>query len=97
MRRPPAWLNVDWVQLGIYGWEIDESGAGFESGNDEDYIHLDRTTLDLICGGSAAFIRDRLAELDTAGVPGAGMRWVVTTTDTSCTGSPNTSYLYLTA
>lgn len=53
----PKWWNIDWVELGCRGWDINVIGAGL--GEDGEigwqYAHLDRDTLDLIIHGRPAF------------------------------------------
>lgn len=105
MRKEPKWLRVDWVYLGMLGWDIDETGAGFYSVadgllpdgssvghrhvKDSDYIHLDRTTLHVVSMGSLAFLRARIGELEVAGA--AGPIWTVTT-GSSTANICNTTY-----
>ena len=60
------WLDVDWVELGCRGWEIDESGAELTDGGDWDGCHLDRTTLHVIVSGDFAFVRRAMADLSAA-------------------------------
>ena len=88
------YLDVDWVLLGMRGWDIDETGAGLHglpggalpdgssTGNhdvgDWEHAHLDRRTLHLILGGSAVFARRVLDDLQAAHVPGLIMTWVTT-------------------
>jgi hypothetical protein len=97
MKPKVRWLDVDWVYLGMLGWQIDETGAGYygRDGGDLDawnHIHLDRLTLDVMCSGSAEFLRLRLADLQQARVPGADpytMNW------TASTGYPITTTNWL--
>ena len=62
MKRPP----IDWIELGCRGWELDQSGAGLWDGSDRNHAHLDRVTLDLILGGSPAWVCRVLDDLVAA-------------------------------
>lgn len=82
-KRTPKWLLVDWVYLGMLGWDIDESGAGFDGGEYAggalyNHCHLDRLTLDLHLFGEPEFCTARMRQLAQADVPGIGTVWNVT-------------------
>ena len=80
MRRKPKWWNVDWVELGCLGWDIDVTGAGLGEDGDLDWqhAHLDRDTLHLILCGKPAFVARVLSDLIAAGVllRGPSMTWL---------------------
>ena len=80
MKRKPKWWNVDWVELGCRGWDIDVTGAGLgEEGEfDWDHAHLDRDTLHLILCGEPSFVARVLSDMIAAGVlqNGPQMTWL---------------------
>lgn len=64
-----TWEDVDWVELGCRGWEIDESGAELADHNDDwNGAHLDFETLHLILSGDADFIERAIRDLRCANV-----------------------------
>lgn len=69
MRRP-KWWNIDWVELGCLGWDIEVGGAGL--GEDGEFhwqhAHLDRETLDLILVGRKEFVLRVIGDLKAVGV-----------------------------
>lgn len=67
-----SYLDVDWVELGCRGWEIDETGAeaAYLDPNETCGCHLDRTTLAIILCGDARWCAARLEDLAEANVPG---------------------------
>ncbi len=74
------WEDIDWVELGCRGWDIDETGAGLCDEAEVSYVHLDGATLDILSHGSPEFLYRALADLSDAGAlywfP--MQRWVVT-------------------
>jgi len=57
--------EIDWIELGCLGWDIDETGAGMDAEWQEgpgfrccedDYAHIDRETLDLLLYGCPQFV-----------------------------------------
>ena len=87
MKRKLKWWNIDWVELGCRGWDIDVTGAGLGEDGDLDwqYAHLDRDTLDLIVSGKPAFVARVLSDLIAAGVlqRGQTMTWMNHNTNTT--------------
>lgn len=79
------WQDVDWVELGCRGWEIDGTGAELDAGNDTDGAHLDRTTGHLMLSGSAAFCLRVFLDLRAARVPGYFVPRALTSTTTANT------------
>lgn len=69
MKRP-KWWNIDWVELGCRGWDIETTGADFgpqrESPWEYDYANLDRDTLHLVMSGRPAFIARVITDLCAA-------------------------------
>ena len=64
------YLDVDWVELGCRGWDIDDTGALLLDETEWNNCHLDRTTLDILgCGDGAWWVRV-MHDLATAQVPG---------------------------
>ena len=98
MKRKPKWWNIDWVELGCRGWDINVVGAGLgEDGElDWQYSHLDRDTLDLIISGGPAFVATVLSDLIAAKVLEGGptMTWFACTGDTT-TGDTTTNNVTL--
>jgi hypothetical protein len=74
------WSQVDWVELGCRGWEIEEEGALLYEGDDMNHAHLDFTTGHLILSGFPAFVRRVIYDLEAANVPDIAIRWAVTAT-----------------
>lgn len=72
MSERRSYLDVDWVELGCRGWEIDETGAeaAYLDPNETMGCHIDRTTLAIILCGDAAWCRERIHDLADARVPG---------------------------
>ena len=70
MKRKPKWWNIDWVELGCLGWDIDVTGAGLgEDGElDWQHAHLDRDTLHLILCGKPAFVAQVVNDMIAAKV-----------------------------
>ena len=72
MSKRQSYLDVDWVELGCRGWEIDETGAeaaDLDPGG-ECVCHLDRTTLDIIMQGPGLWMERMVTDLAAAKVPG---------------------------
>ena len=96
MKRKPKWWNIDWVELGCRGWDIDATGAGLgEDGElDWQHAHLDRDTLHLILCGKPAFVARVLSDLIAAGVLQRGltmMSWLTSGTSTADNSSTGTN------
>ena len=70
MSKRRSYLDVDWVELGCRGWEIDATGAeaAYLDPAETMGCHLDRTTLAIILCGDAAWCLARLRDLADAGV-----------------------------
>ncbi len=74
MRRKPKWWNVDWVELGCRGWDINVEGACYGEQKamrarfDSCFVHLDRDTLGLHIHGHPRFVARVLTDLVTAKV-----------------------------
>ena len=79
--------DVDWVELGCRGWDINHIGAGLYGASDEqplgdptvslnDYAHIDQHTLALMMDGSPAFVRRVVDDLEAAGYPGLVKAWM---------------------
>jgi len=64
------WQDVDWVELGCRGWEIDETGAYLEDAEEMNHAHLDRETGHLFLSGFPAFTLCVLLDLRAARVAG---------------------------
>ena len=95
MKHRPKWWNIDWVELGCRGWDIDVTGAGLGQNGDLDWqhAHLDRETLDLVLAGRPAFVARVLSDLIAAGVlqRGPQMSWLNSGTSTADNSSTGTS------
>lgn len=98
MKRKPKWWNIDWVELGCRGWDIDIYGASLgpqrENPWEWDYADLDRATLHIIMSGRPAFVARALSDLIAAGVlqRGSTMSWITNSgTSTADNSSMNTS------
>lgn len=77
-----TWEDVDWVELGCRGWEIDESGAELtDPNNDQNGVHLDFNTLHLMLYGYADFTERAIRDLRCANV--LTPPWGHTTTSTT--------------
>ena len=72
MKRKPKWWNIDWVELGCRGWDIEIDGASLgpqrENPWEWDYADLDRTTLHIVLSGRPAFVARVVSDLVAAGV-----------------------------
>ena len=97
MKRKPKWWNVDWVELGCRGWDIEVTGADLgpqrENPWEWDYASLDRETLHIVISGRPAFVARVLSDLITAKVlqQGLTMTWL-TADNTTTAGSTNNTY-----
>ena len=98
MKRKPKWWNIDWVELGCRGWDIEIDGASLgpqrENPWEYDYADLDRDTLHIVMSGRPAFVARVLSDLIAAKVLQRGptmMSWIVnsgtSTADNSSTGT----------
>ena len=67
-RRKPKWWNIDWVELGCRGWDIDVTGAGLGEDGELDWphAHLEPDTLHLIVCGKPAFVAQVLNDMVAA-------------------------------
>jgi hypothetical protein len=83
-RKRQLWEQVDWVELGCRGWEIDETGAGLYDPPDDSgvqwrgelgFAHLDFTTLHLFLDGPPALVQRVYNDLVAAGI--VGPTWYV--------------------
>ena len=96
MKRKPKWWNVDWVELGCRGWDIEVTGADLgpqrENPWEWDYASLDRETLHIVISGRPAFVARALSDLIAAKVlrQGPTMTWL--TADNTTAGSTNNTY-----
>ena len=94
MRRKPKWWNVDWVELGCRGWDIEIDGASLgpqrENPWEYDYGDLDRDTLHIVVSGRPAFWAVVLSDLRAARVLQRvpTISWV--TSGTSAAGNSST-------
>lgn len=90
MSKRRNYLDVDWVELGCRGWHIDHTGAeaAYLDPTETMGCHLDRTTLEVILCGNAAWCAERIHDLADAGVPGLELfaHWNVVWM-TSCTSN----------
>lgn len=74
MKRKPKWWNIDWVELGCRGWDINVEGACYGEQErararfDSCFVHLDRDTLGLHIHGHRVFVARVLSDLIAAGV-----------------------------
>ena len=74
MKRKPKWWNVDWVELGCRGWDINVEGAchgeqkRMRARFDSCFVHLDRETLGLHIHGHRLFVARVVSDLIAAGV-----------------------------
>lgn len=81
-----TWKDVDWIELGCRGWEIDTSGAWLMNPDaDMDHVHLCFHSLDLIIGGSPEWVERVVGDLRAAGV--MTPYWTITTGSTAGSGS----------
>ena len=97
MKRKPKWWNIDWVELGCRGWDIEIDGASLgpqrENPWEYDYADLDRDTLHIVMSGRPAFVARVLSDLIAAKVLQRGPRmiWITnsgtSTADNSSTGT----------
>ena len=96
--------DVNWVELGCRGWDIDEAGAGLAQGNrhqdgdptvccDDDCCHLDEETLELAFNGCPDFLRRVMDDLGAARHPAFSL-WAITngTTGAPITGTVTGTY-----
>ena len=89
MKRKPKWWNIDWVELGCRGWDIEVAGADLgpqrENPWEYDYASLDRDTLHVVMSGRPAFVAIALTDLIAAGVlqRGPTMTWINPETNTT--------------
>ena len=86
------YLDVDWVELGCRGWEIDWSGADIDDGHGQ-HAHLDRTTLHLILDGHADWARRVIGDLLAANLFGKPIGTVTTNTDARYTSLIPTTWI----
>ena len=97
MKRKPKWWNIDWVELGCRGWDIEIDGASLgpqrENPWEYDYADLDRDTLHVVMSGRPAFVARVLSDLVAAGVlwRSPGMGWLTSGTSTADNSSTGTS------
>ena len=97
MKRKPKWWNIDWVDLGCRGWDIEIDGASLgpqrENPWEYDYADLDRATLHIFMTGRPAFVARVLTDLIAAGVlqRGPQMSWLNSGTSTADNSSTGTS------
>lgn len=99
MSKRRSYLDVDWVELGCRGWDIDATGAEAADLDPTEtmYCHLDRTTLDIILCGDAQWCAARLSDLAEARVPGLEQfkMWrIPATTGGQITCNPSGAMLY---
>ena len=97
MKRKPKWWNIDWIELGCRGWDIEIDGASLgpqrENPWEYDYADLDRDTLHIVMSGRPAFVARVLSDLIAAGVlqRGPAMTWLIgsgtSTADNTSTGT----------
>ena len=65
--------KIDWVELGCRGWDLEPEGAGMdcdwqeERCHEDDYAHVDRKTLSLLCHGCPKFVAGVMNDLLAAG------------------------------
>ncbi len=70
----PKWWNIDWVELGCRGWDINVEGACYGEQKamrarfDSCFVHLDRDTLGLHIHGHPRFVARVLTDLVAAKV-----------------------------
>ena len=94
MKRKPKWWNIDWVELGCRGWDIEIDGASLgpqrENPWEYDYADLDRDTLHIVMSGRPAFVARVLSDLVAAGLlqRATAMGWL---TDNSVTAGNTTT------
>jgi len=92
-----TWKDVDWVELGCRGWDIDETGAELldppegDGAVFEGAVHLDFTTLDLMLHGPPDFVERAIRDLRAANALTPVWTWVGATTG-STAGSIITVY-----
>ena len=73
-RRKPKWWNIDWVELGCRGWDINVEGACYGEQKamrarfDSCFVHLDRNTLGLHIHGHRCFVARVFCDLIAAGL-----------------------------
>ena len=74
MKRKPKWWNIDWVELGCRGWDINVEGACYGEQKrmrarfDSCFAYLDRDTLGLHIHGHRLFVVRVVSDLIAAGV-----------------------------
>ncbi len=74
MNRKPKWWNIDWVELGCRGWDINVEGACYGEQKrmrarfDSCFVHLDRETLGLHIHGHRPFVARVFSDLIAAGM-----------------------------
>ena len=71
MTRKPKWWNVDWVELGCRGWNIDVRGAccrerWHQTNGGSVYLHRD--TLQVSMWGTSGFVARMMTDLVEAGI-----------------------------
>ncbi len=70
----PKWWNIDWVELGCRGWDINVEGACYGEQKrmrarfDSCFVHLDRDTLGLHIHGHRTFVAQVFSDLVAAKV-----------------------------
>jgi len=103
MKRKPKWWNIDWVELGCRGWDINVEGACYGEQKamrarfDSCFVHLDRDTLGLHIHGHRLFVARVLTDLIAAGVlqERPTIAWLTADNTTMTSGSGNTHTLQL--
>ena len=100
MKRKPKWWNIDWVELGCRGWDIEIDGASLgpqrENPWEYDYADLDRDTLHIVMSGRPAFVARVLSDLIAAGVlwRSSGIGWLTSSgTSTADNSTAGTSFV----
>ena len=99
MKRKPKWWNIDWVDLGCRGWDIEIDGASLgpqrENPWEYDYADLDRDTLHIVMSGRPAFVARVLSDLVAAGVlwRSSGIGWLNSGTSTAGNSTAGTSFV----
>ena len=74
MKRKPKWWNIDWVELGCRGWDINVEGACYGEQKrmrarfDSCFVHLDRETLGLHIHGHRLLVAHVFSDLIAAGM-----------------------------